>query len=268
MAERALAGARGVSGTARHFHIGTSGWHYKHWIGPFYPRGLSASNMLAWYAERFETVEINNSFYRMPSEAAVRKWAETVPPDFRFAVKASRYITHMKKLKDPEAALQRFLPVVEGLRRKLGPILFQLPPQWPPDLERFSAFLDALPPRHRYAFEFRNPEWHADPVYRLLEKRRAAFCIFDMAGFASPVRITAKFAYVRLHGPGGKYQGRYSRRELERWAGTIERWRLADVFVYFDNDERGFAVRNAAELQRMLAGAAPETLRPPQTLKR
>jgi len=233
------------------FRIGTSGWHYKHWKGPFYPSDLPASKMLAWYAERFDTVEINNSFYRLPPETALQSWKETVPPNVSFAVKGSRYITHMKKLKDPEPALDNFIPRAELLGRKLGPILFQLPPNWPLALPRFQYFLDVLPAGHRYCFEFRNSEWHVEPVYQLLERRKAAFCMFDLAGFTSPDRTTADFAYVRLHGPGGKYQGRYTLEALERWASRIQSWNVKTAFVYFDNDDSGFAARNALELKEI-----------------
>ena len=234
------------------FRIGTSGWHYKHWKGPFYRSDLPASKMLAWYAERFDTVEINNSFYRLPPETALQSWKETVPSSFSFAVKGSRYITHMKKLKDPETALNNLIPRAELLGRKLGPILFQLPPNWPLDLPRFQHFLDVLPAGHRYCFEFRNSEWHVEPVYQLLETRKAAFCIFDLAGFTSPDRTTADFAYVRLHGPGGKYQGSYTLEALERWASRIQSWNVRTAFVYFDNDDSGFAARNALELKEIL----------------
>lgn len=239
-------------GSSGQVHIGTSGWHYRHWLGPFYPPDLPAAKMLSWYAAQFHTVEINNSFYRLPSEDAIRSWSGSVPAGFRFAVKGSRFITHMKKLKDPVPALEKFVPRVELLGKKLGPILFQLPPFWPPNLERLAEFLDALPSSHRYCFEFRNPGWHIDPVFRLLQKRRAAFCIFDLAGFTAPVQHTANFAYVRLHGPGGKYQGSYTRPALERWAREIDSWQLRHVYVYFDNDERAFAALNAAALSEML----------------
>jgi uncharacterized protein YecE (DUF72 family) len=236
--------------------IGTSGWHYKHWLGRFYPERFSPTKMLAWYAERFDTVEINNSFYRLPPETALASWRETVPAGFCFAVKGSRFITHMKKLKDPEAALDKFLPRAELLGRKLGPILFQLPPYWPPDLPRFEHFLNALPRRHRYGFEFRNQEWHTDSIYRLLEKHGAAFCTFDLAGFTSPERITADFAYVRLHGPGGKYQGSYSNRQLEKWASRVRSWPVKSAYIYFDNDDSAFAAKNALELREILSESA------------
>src|ERR1051326_5254142 len=187
--------------------IGKSGWHYKHWVGTFYPPKLPPSKMLAFYLQHFDTVEINNSFYRLPSEEAFAAWREATPPDFCFAVKGSRFITHNKKLKDPEPALDRLLPKVDVLGSKLGPILFQLPPQWQINLERLESFLRALPNDYHFAFEFRNETWNVNPVYDLLRRYNAAYCMFHLAGFQSPIEITADFTYVRLHGPGGKYQG-------------------------------------------------------------
>jgi uncharacterized protein YecE (DUF72 family) len=234
--------------------IGTSGWHYKHWIGAFYPAKLPASRMLEYYFERFDTVEINNSFYRLPPESALANWRDSTPPEFCFAMKGSRFITHMKKLKDPEQALQRFFERADILGHKLGPILFQLPPQWPLNLERLEFFLGALPRHHRYAFEFRNATWHDPRVYEMLKQHDAAFCPFDLAGFQSPIEVTAQFAYVRLHGPGGKYQGTYSDDVLDWWAKRIRGWRkrLDSVYVYFDNDQAGFAVRDALRMRTRL----------------
>jgi uncharacterized protein YecE (DUF72 family) len=236
-------------------HIGTSGWHYNHWRGPFYPERLPASKMLASYCERFDTVELNNTFYRLPSRKALEEWRGSTPENFCFAVKGSRFITHMKKLKDPELALAKFFAAIEVLGRKLGPILFQLPPRWELNLERFSHFLACLPPRHRYAFEFRNPAWDAAPVYDLMRHHRAGYCIFHLAGTQSPVEVTADFAYIRLHGPGGKYQGSYSDAELRAWARRIRDWRarLKAVYVYFDNDQAGHAAHNALRLKELLA---------------
>lgn len=243
--------------------IGTSGWHYKHWAGPFYPPKLPASRMLSFYLERFNTVEINNSFYRLPSEKAFAAWRDGTPPNFRFAVKGSRFITHNKKLKDPAPALDRLLPCVEVLGDKLGPILFQLPPQWQLNLERLEAFLQVLPRHHRYAFEFRNQTWNIKPVYELLRRFNAAYCIFHLAGFESPHEITADFAYVRCHGPGGKYQGSYSDADLKEWAARIQAWRrrLKAIYVYFDNDEAGYAARDALRLQDYVNEATARSLR-------
>jgi uncharacterized protein YecE (DUF72 family) len=236
-------------------HIGTSGWHYRHWYGHFYPEKLPAAKMLEFYASHFDTVELNNTFYRLPTENGVKNWRTTAPDDFCFAAKGSRFLTHMKKLKDPEIGIGRFFERVERLEPRLGPIVFQLPPFWEVDAERLEAFLHALPKHHRYAFEFRNPTWHTPAINRILEKYNAAFCIFEIAGFASEYQITADFTYVRLHGPEGAYQGSYSGSRLERWAARIAAWRseLTAVYVYFDNDQAAYAVENALSLKRRLA---------------
>lgn len=235
--------------------IGTSGWHYKHWRGPFYPPDWPATRMLEFYCKSgFDTVEINNSFYRLPSPAAVRAWREATPPGFCFAVKGSRYLTHMKKLKDPDRGLKVFLPLVETLGEKLGPILFQLPPRWRCHAERLGAFLEALPRTHRYSVELRDPSWHCEEVYRLLRAYNVAFCIYHLSGFQSPLAVTADFTYVRLHGPGEAYQGNYAKALLKVWAERIRRWQrdLTAIYVYFDNDQEAFAVKNARELKAIV----------------
>jgi uncharacterized protein YecE (DUF72 family) len=232
--------------------VGTSGWHYKHWLGPVYPKGLAPSKMLAWYARNFSAVEINNSFYRLPPESAVETWRATVPDDFRFAVKGSRFITHMKKLKDPAPPLEKFFARADRLGPKLGPVVFQLPPNWPVDVDRLADFLQALPRAHRYAFEFRHPSWHTEGIYRLLSRYRSALCIYHLAGFTSPVETTTDFAYLRLHGPGGKYQGLYDTEALSMWADRIRSWSVKAAWVFFDNDDSGFAVQNARQLRDLL----------------
>jgi uncharacterized protein YecE (DUF72 family) len=211
--------------------------------------------MLAWYQERFDTVEINNSFYRLPSESAVEEWRAAAPQEFRFSVKGSRFLTHMKKLKDPGPGLEKFFSRIDLLKSKLGAILFQLPPNFESNPGRLGEFLDALPPRHRYAFEFRHESWHNAEVLRLLCAHNAAWCAFHLAGFQSAVEITADIAYVRLHGPGGKYQGSYDDDALKGWAERIKAWRkdLKTIYVYFDNDDSGYAAKNALRL-RELAG--------------
>ena len=234
--------------------IGTSGWHYKHWLGNFYPRKFPASRMLAYYLEQFDTVEINNSFYMLPKVETLRCWREATPQNFEFAIKASRFITHNKKLKEPENALQNFLPRAEVLDETLGPILFQLPPKWRINLDRLAEFLDALPKYHRYTFEFREPSWLTAQVYDLLRRHNAAFCIYELGGFHSPIEITADWTYVRLHGPGDKYQGKYSPKALRCWADRIVQWnkQLKSIYVYFDNDQAGYAAANALELKKMV----------------
>lgn len=238
--------------------IGTSGWHYKHWLGTFYPDKLPASKMLAHYFGRFDTVELNNSFYMLPKIETLRRWHDATPKDFEFAIKASRFLTHNKKLKEPENALNNFLPRAEALGEKLGPILFQLPPKWRLNLERLAEFLDSLPDYHRYTFEFREPSWLTPQVYDLLRKQNAAFCIYDLGGFHSPLEITADWTYVRLHGPGDKYQGSYSDKAMCAWAARIVEWskRLKRVYVYFDNDQAGYAAANALTLKMIIQQSA------------
>jgi uncharacterized protein YecE (DUF72 family) len=235
--------------------IGTSGYHYRHWKGPFYPPITSASKMLDFYAEHFDTVELNNSFYRLPTESAFDDWRNSTPPNFLFSVKASRFLTHIKKLKDPENALHNFLPRVEHLGDKLGPVLFQLPPRWQANPERLEGLLQALPRAYRYVFEFRDPTWIKPEIHKLLKKFRSAFCIYELAGYHSPITVTTDFAYVRLHGPGQeKYQGSYDNDRLRGWSGQIRNWAktLKAVYIYFDNDQAGFAAQNALTLKQMV----------------
>jgi uncharacterized protein YecE (DUF72 family) len=226
--------------------IGTSGWHYKHWLGPFYPADLPVPEMLSFYQQHFDTVEVNNSFYHLPLESTFENWRRRTAPGFCFAVKASRYLTHMKRLKDAEAGLQRFLSRAELLGSKLGPILFQLPPRWPCDVERLGKFLEALPRRHRYSFEFRDPSWHVPKIYDLLAHHQAAFCIYDSEAFRSPKVLTAEFTYVRFHGPG-----QYRPAALASWGDQIIKWEreLKKIYVYFNNDQAGFAIENALQLR-------------------
>ncbi|MFW6147468.1 MAG: DUF72 domain-containing protein [Thermodesulfobacteriota bacterium] len=235
-------------------HIGTSGWHYDHWKGPFYPHELYKKNFLEYYAERFTTAEINNSFYRLPSTQTLRSWRDTVPERFVFTAKASRYITHMKKLKDPEEPVSVFFRAFTVLGDKLGPILFQLPPHWHFNPKRLDDFLGLLPPDYQYAFEFRDETWFNDEAYSILAENGAAFCIYELAGRQSPKEVTADFIYVRLHGPNGAYQGRYTKGALSGWAGAFSTW--ADqgkvIYCYFDNDEAGYAAENALELEEMV----------------
>lgn len=213
--------------------------------------------MLHYYAAHFDTVELNNSFYRLPTEAAFDEWRKATPPSFVFAVKASRFLTHNKKLKDPKRAFTKFLPRVEHLGAKLGPILFQLPPKWRVNYERLKALLEALPPSLRYVFELRDQTWITPDIDELLARFHAAFCIYELAGYRSPLTVTTDFAYVRLHGPGaGKYQGSYDETRLSGWRRKIEEWsrELKAVYVYFDNDQAGFAAQNALRLRKMIFG--------------
>jgi uncharacterized protein YecE (DUF72 family) len=237
-------------------HVGTSGWHYKHWLGSFYPADTAAKEMFSFYARHFDTVEINNTFYRLPAAATFDAWRENSPDNFYFAVKASRFITHMKKLKDPETSIAKFFLGAERLERKLGPILFQLPPHWKVDAGRLAEFLQGLPSEHRYVFEFRDESWLVPPVFVLLQKHNAAFCIHDLGQMQTPLEITADFTYLRFHGPGNaKYSGSYSRNQLRQWARRIDDWRreLTAIYVYFNNDIGGWAVKNAMAIKELLS---------------
>lgn len=203
----------------------------------------------------FDTVEINNSFYRLPAESTVAKWVAQTPPGFCFAVKASRFLTHVKHLREPEEPVARLLGSLAPLKEKQGPVLFQLPPRWGCDKERPQAFLEAWPREIPAVFELRDSSWWHPDVYRILAGHHTAFCIYELAGIQTPFELTADYTYIRLHGPASvKYAGRYSKAALELWAQRIRSWRqLRDVYVYFDNDQAGFAVKNALELRALLS---------------
>lgn len=236
--------------------VGCSGWLYRHWSGDFYPKNLPQSRWLEHYATVFDTVEINNSFYRLPARETFEAWARRVPRDFLFAVKASRYLTHMKKLKDPEEPLARFFESAGGLGRKLGPVLYQLPSRWRFDRGRLEAFLRALPPRRLQALEFREKSWYDEEVFRALREAAVVLCTHDMAGSESPRAAVGPLAYLRFHGSGARYGGRYPSAWLSRWAAWI-RERAAegiDVYAYFNNDAEGHAPRDAVRLRERLAG--------------
>jgi uncharacterized protein YecE (DUF72 family) len=239
--------------------IGTSGYHYKHWVGRYYPAGTKPAQMLEHYLRDFDTVELNNTFYQLPNESTFDNWREATPPDFLYAVKGSRFITHMIKLKDAQRGLTNFLPRAERLGSKLGPILWQLPPGWKVNVERLEEFLQVLPPEHRYTFELRNETWMTDEVYEVLRRYNAAFCIYELAGYQSPMEITADWTYIRLHGPTHfKYQGSYSDAQLSEWAARIRTWsrKMKAIYVYFDNDDSAYAVENALTLRRLLGKLA------------
>ena len=235
--------------------IGCSGWQYRHWKGSFYPEPLRQADWFDHYASVFDTVEINNSFYRLPEPETFARWATQSPPAFLFAVKASRFLTHMKKLKDPEEPIERFFSRASRLGRKLGPVLYQLPPRWAPDFDRFERFLEALPARRRHVVEFREPHWYSEEIFRLLEKHRVAMCLHDMRGSESPRRRVGPFLYVRFHGAGTKYGGRYGQDQLAGWSDWLagERREGRDVFAYFNNDSGGHAPRDALRLREMLS---------------
>lgn len=236
--------------------IGTSGWSYQHWRGPFYPSTMSKGiDQLRCYALRLDTVEVNGTFYRLLEAETFRRWRAATPAGFVFACKGSRYLTHMKRLKDPELRIARFFERVEALGDKLGPVVFQLPGGFKPDRARLERFLAALPAQHRYAFEFRDPAWFQPEILETLARHDAALCLYDLAGQEAPLEVTASFVYIRLHGPDGPYQGSYSDAALRTWAKRIGGWtqRGLDVYGYFDNDEQAYAPKNALRLEELLA---------------
>jgi len=243
--------------------IGTSGWIYKHWVGIFYPPNLPAGEHLPYYATHFPTVEVNYSFYRLPERSAFEAWRQQTPVGFLFAVKGSRYLTHMKKLKDPQEALARLMERATALEEKLGPILFQFPHTWAANLSRLDEFLGALEayaPR-RFAFEFRHESWLCPPVYALLERAGAALCAPVSPRLPRHLGLTAPWTYIRMH--EGRAGIGFGGAELQEWAGHIGRFERqgADVYVYFNNDPQGYALRDADALRRLLGRDAAASRR-------
>jgi len=240
--------------------VGTSGWSYRHWAGRFYPPGTPQRDWLRYAASRFDTLEINGTFYRLPAESMVRGWAAAARPGFTFAVKASRLITHARRLREPEQPLRTLLERLSPLGDHLGPLLVQLPPQAERDDAALARFLETAastgaPP---LALEFRRESWFQPGVYRLLERHEAAFVISDLAGRLWPLVVTAPLVYVRLHGPRRAYAGSYEDGQLRQWVGRCRDWASTghEVRVYFDNDELGYAAADATRLKQALAGEA------------
>jgi uncharacterized protein YecE (DUF72 family) len=235
--------------------VGTSGFQYRHWRETFYPEGLAQNRWLDYYAERFMTVELNVTFYRLPTPATFRKWRERTPDDFVFALKGSRFITHIKRLRDPEEPLARFMEGAALLREKAGIVLWQFPPNFSKDTDRLDRFVGALGQYPvRQAFEFRNVSWIEKDVEDILRSGGHVFCSADWPPFLADPPRTGGFAYIRRHGRGGIYDTLYSREELAEDANRIRRQLMGrrDVFIYFNNDSRGYAPRNAAELRELL----------------
>jgi uncharacterized protein YecE (DUF72 family) len=263
---------RGPSEPVSPIRIGTSGWHYDSWRGVFFPRELRRKDHLRYYAERFPTTELNGVFYRTPSLAAVRGWREQTPDGFVFAWKASKFITHWKRLgatsKNSIALMETRLRV---LGPKAGPVLFQLPPHMPADRERLAAFLRLLPKKRRFAFEFRHPSWYDVAILDVLRDHDVALCLSDHDDAPAPWRLTAGHVYVRGHGPGGRYKGRYPPATLRAWARKITRWARQGrpVYCYFDNDQKSAAPRDARRLMELvgLSDKEPVADRAPSRLE-
>jgi uncharacterized protein YecE (DUF72 family) len=251
------------------FRVGCSGWNYKHWRGNFYAPQLPVREWFAHYSRVFDTVEINNTFYRLPESSTFEAWRARAPDDFLYAIKASRFITHLKRLRDPEEPITRLFERVCQLQAHLGPVLYQLPANFHCDLTRLDDFLALLPrtlgeingtPADyaiRHVFEFRHPSWYVDETRAVLRAHGAVMCLHDKAGSAMVEPVDAPFVYVRFHGPGGRYFGRYDRRRIESWAAQLAaQWCAGrDVFAYFNNDPEGMAVINAQELRAMMIGS-------------
>jgi uncharacterized protein YecE (DUF72 family) len=231
--------------------VGTSGWQYDSWKRRFYPAGLTASAWLSFFSERFPTVEINSSFYRLPSEQAFDRWREASSDRFCFAVKASRYITHVKRLKDPAEPVALFWSRARRLGPKLGPVLFQLPPTMRADLDRLRGLLRVIPRQMRAAFEFRHDSWNIDEVDTILSDAGAALVVPDRPGLKARLAVTADWSYLRFH-QGGPVAPGYSRHKLARSADRIAGLPVNDVYAYFNNDTAGAAVRDAATLTELL----------------
>jgi uncharacterized protein YecE (DUF72 family) len=245
----------------RSVHVGCSGWVYPHWRELFYPKGVPQREWLSYYAQHFDTVEINNTFYRLPSPSAVQGWVEHSPPGFLFAVKVSRYMTHIKRLTMVEQGMKRFYEPLEALTGspKLGPLLWQFPPNFHRDRDRLAEALAALP-KGRHAFEFRHESWFDDEVYSLLGEHGVALVVGDERSrwISTPAVRTTDWTYVRFHHGSRGRQGNYSDAEISTWARRLAQWRRdTEIYVYFNNDWQGFAIRNARLLRRKLGLSGP-----------
>ena len=235
--------------------IGTSGWHYDSWRGSFFPRGLPLKKQLQYYASQLSTAELNGVFYRMPTPEAVRNWRDQTGADFVFAWKASKFITHWKRLSNNSVnSLELLEDRLSLLGDKAGPVLFQLPPQFPANAERLASFFKLLSRKRRYSFEFRHPSWYTPQILKLLSDQNIALCLSDHHDAPAPWKRTADFVYIRGHGPGGRYKGHYRSDTLTDWSRRIRSWekRGYDVYVYFDNDQKSAAPADALKLAQIL----------------
>ena len=239
----------------RKYYIGCSGWHYDHWRALYYPEGLPKSKWLQFYVKEFSTVELNNSFYHLPSEKAFVTWRESTPDNFLFAVKVSRFITHIKRLRNLDSAVENFLSRACLLQDKLGPLLYQLPPNMKRNDEVLENFLSLLPQKYQHAFEFRHDSWIDDSVFHILQQYHVGLCVFDMPGFTCPLVATTDFAYIRFHGSHSLYSSCYSDEELSQWAQKIIQLdeKAKAVYIYFNNDAEAFAIRNALTLAKFIS---------------
>jgi uncharacterized protein YecE (DUF72 family) len=237
----------------RRVRIGTSGWEYEHWKGPFYPRDLPRDRWLEFYSERFDTVELNATFYRLPEADTFARWGQRVPSGFRFAIKASRYLTHLRRLRAPDEPLDRLWTRARRLGQRRGPMLYQLPPRWRPNPDRLAHFLATIPQDEPQAVEIRDRSWYRRDVLDMLEAAGVALVLHDMPESRTPLRRVGPIVYLRFHGAGERYGGAYSAQRLSAWARRITEWaEVVPVWAYFNNDMGGNAVRDADRLRRMV----------------
>lgn len=243
---------------ASRVHIGCSGWVYRHWRDSFYPPGLPQAHWFAHYAGRFDTVEINASFYRLPLARTFEGWRAKAPPGFRYAVKVNRFITHNKKLLDCVGPVAEFIALARLLGPALGPLLYQLPPSLHRDDDRLVAFLQLLPPDLEHVVEFRHASWYVEDVLALLDRHGVGFVAHDLLGLVSPRWASGRTAYVRFHGTGGRYRGRYSEEQMVEWAGWLTRQQAVgrSCWAYFNNDVEGHALDDARMLRLAVATLA------------
>ncbi len=236
------------------FYIGTSGWHYEDWRDKFYPGTMPKVKWLEYYSGKFQSVELNNTFYRRPSEAAVENWCKSCPPGFIFSVKANRFITHIKRLKNCEEALKNFILKVSILKEKLGPLLYQLPPSIKRNDDLLVSFLSGLPAGYKHVIEFRHESWLTEDVFNIMRKHNTGLCVFDLPAFTCPLLYTSDYMYIRFHGSDSLYSGKYSEKVLSDWAAGIAAIaeKLNYVYIYFNNDVSGFALDNAATIRDYL----------------
>lgn len=240
------------------FHIGTSGWSYGGWRGRFYPPELKSQEWLEFYAQNFDTVEINMTFYRSPKPETLKSWAKRTPENFKFSLKASRQITHIKKLHKVEHDVEHLAFLARQLGKKIGCLLYQLPPSLTKNLELLESFLKVLPGGFNHVIEFRHPSWYDPEVYYLLSRHKAIFCVVSSSRVPSDLIITSEVAYFRFHGLTGGYRYRYLDEELKKWAEGISQIKAQQAYIYFNNDYQAHAVFNARTLKKFLGLESPE----------
>ena len=238
-------------------YIGTSGYSYQHWKSRFYPKGLSASKWLEFYSRHFDTIELNYTFYRLAPKKTFEAWYEKTPKNFKFVIKGSRFITHIKRLKSCSKPLREFFKRAGGLKEKLTCCLWQLPPSFKCDLERLDKFIKLLKNNYSFclhSFEFREKSWFNPQTYSILDKNNISLCIADSPDFKTPGELTSSFIYLRFHGGTILYGSQYSDKELKSWAGKSKKWlkKKKLLFAFFNNDAKAFAVKNALRFKELL----------------